>query len=604
MSPSAPSFRQGRRPWYLLLACIGACVLAVAPAVAERNLSIELEPSDTIGLDELVILRLTIEGGVSGPRGQPQFQLDNFRLINGPSQSTSISFVNGSTSSTLTLSWQLQGLAVGQARVHDISVRIGDQTYRLDDQQVEVIENAPPRQRRRANDPFERFFSNDPFFNGRRSSPFERRQRRREPREPPEVFLWAEAHPAQPFVGQQVTYTLYLFTQVDVRSVNPDKYPTYEGFWKEDIPQPEQLAPEMVNRDGKRFGRVVLLQKALFPRRAGRHAIEPVVAQLTALVPDSSRFGSLLPRSQEIERSSNEVVIDVRELPPAPPGFQGAVGRLRLRSTLEPRDLEVGDAATLTLTLDGRGHLQGIPTPALPELPGMRVFPPQQRSDENIAGKVVRGSRTWSFVLVPEKPGSWQLPAIEVPYFDPRKESYEIARTEPMDLEVRGATRQSTDSGQTVDLHPIRTAALPAVGNTLNGSKLAPWGFAIPWLAGLFILLWRRRGGGGGRSATRAQLLKDIDAAKREEQPRRVAAMLEEAWRNFLEERWQIPPGTASTQWGPLLGDKGAPQKAADELMQLADDLHYLRYAPKLSSTEGLRSELIDRCRRLVKSLR
>ena len=589
--------------WVWLLACLGA--LLADHAAAQPRVTVELDPADVVGLDELVILRVKIEGGATGPRGQPDFQLDNFRLVNGPSQSTSISFVNGATSSTLTLSWQLQALEVGQAAVRDIVVRIADQTYRVDDRQVQVIEQAPPRQRRRARDPLDRFFTNDPFFNDDRRSPFNRRPRRRQPQEPPEVFLRAEATPQRPYAGQQVTYTLYLFTQVDVRSVNPEQLPTFEGFWKEDIPQPDQLAPEMVTRDGKQFGRVVLLQRALFPRRAGRHEIEPVVASLAALVPDSSPFGSLLPRTQEIQRTSNRVVLDVQELPsPSPAGFQGAVGRLRLQSSLEPRTLEVGEAATLTMTLDGSGHIQGVPAPKLPELPGIRVFPPQQQSQESLSGKVVRGSRTWSFVLVPEKPGDWQLPAIEVPYFDPRRERYEVATTETMSLEVRGATRSSTEDGQTIDLHPIRTAALPAVGGGIRWSSVATWLMGIPWVLGSLLLLWRSRSRTSGYGPVRRRLLAAIDAAKREEQPRQVATLLEDGWRDYLEARWEIPPGTASTQWATALQAQGAPRDAADELVELANDLHYLRYAPKLSSTEGLRSDLIERCRRLVKTLR
>ncbi len=583
---------------------LGLSLWLSGPGIAERRVSVELEPAPSVGLDELAVLRIKIEGGVTGPQGQPHFELDNFRLISGPAKSTSISFVNGASSSSMTLSWQLQALAVGQAKVHSIAVRLGDQTYRLDDQQVTVIENAPVRQRRRRSDPLDNFFSNDPFFSRRDDSRLQRRQRRREPREPPEIFLRAEVEPARPYAGQQVTYTLYLFTQVDVRSVNPETLPTFEGFWKEDIPQPDQLAPQMVQRDGKQFGRVVLLQRALFPRRAGRHEIEPMVATLAALIPDSGPFGSLVPRAQEIRRSSNRVVIDVQELPPPPPGFQGAVGRLRLNASLEPSNLEVGDATTLTLRLDGSGHLQGIPAPVLPEIPGVRMFPPQQQSSESLSGEVVRGERTWSFVLVPEKPGSWQVPAIEIPYFDPRRQRYDVARSEAMPLEVRGATQHAKDSGQTIDLHPIRTAALPAVGGGNGNGKLSPWLLGLPWVLVLGLWLGRRQGDGHSHGASRRQLLKSIEHAKEEDQPRRVAAILEDAWRHFLEDRWQIPPGTASPQWGPLLSAKGVPQTTADELMQLADDLHYLRYAPKLSTTDGLRSELIERCRRLLKRLR
>jgi hypothetical protein len=42
---------------------------------------------------------------------------------------------------------------------------------------------------------------------------------------------------------------------------------------------------------------------------------------------------------------------------------------------------------------------------------------------------------------------------------------------------------------------------------------------------------------------------------------------------------------------------------ALNELGQLLDDLEYLRYAPQLSTTGTLRSEVLARCRRLLRRL-
>jgi hypothetical protein len=95
-----------------------------------------------------------------------------------------------------------------------------------------------------------------------------------------------------------------------------------------------------------------------------------------------------------------------------------------------------------------------------------------------------------------------------------------------------------------------------------------------------------------------------LKAASHEKRPRQVAALIEEAWREFLAARWEIPQGTPSTRWGQLLDHSGLPHGAATELVKLADDLHYLRYAPKLSSTEDLQEELVERSRKLVKALR
>jgi hypothetical protein len=68
-----------------------------------------------------------------------------------------------------------------------------------------------------------------------------------------------------------------------------------------------------------------------------------------------------------------------------------------------------------------------------------------------------------------------------------------------------------------------------------------------------------------------------------------------------LAERWHVPQGAPSTQWGRLLAERGADAPGAEELVRLADDLHYLRYAPKLSSISELREDLLRRSRKLAR---
>jgi len=81
------------------------------------------------------------------------------------------------------------------------------------------------------------------------------------------------------------------------------------------------------------------------------------------------------------------------------------------------------------------------------------------------------------------------------------------------------------------------------------------------------------------------------------------AAELEEAWRTFLQDRWELSPGTPSTHWRLELERHGADPKASEELEKMSEDLHYLRYAPQLSSTEALQHELVQRSRQILKSL-
>jgi hypothetical protein len=332
--------------------------------------------------------------------------------------------------------------------------------------------------------------------------------------------------------------------------------------------------------------------------------------ELIVRVVERRFFGPPMSRPEQLTASSPPVAVEVRALPPAPAGFSGAVGRLALQARLEPRELAVGEAATLTLTLAGEGNLQGVRAPELPERRYLEVFPPQQQADEEVRGESVRGRRSWSWVVVPERPGRYALNLPEVPFFDPQTASYRLASAPVVELAVRPAEPGSAAAA--ARLHSIRSAALPAAPATASARRLEgllPWLFALPWAGVVAGIVWRRNGGraglGRGRGGTPAKVLAGrLREAEGEERPRQAAARIEEAWRDYLAARWSLPPGTASTVWAERLAAQGAEREAARELVQLADDLHYLRYAPQLSATETLRREAVERSRRLLRRLR
>ncbi len=579
-----------------LVAALGF-TLAAAPATAgELEATIRLTP-ERIGLSELA--KLEIEARRSGfgrLRFEPLFELENLELVAGPFEVSETSAVNGSFSRALRLTWQLRPRATGPASVHSVRLRLAGEVVALPDRAIEVqVEptglGAPRREERRRLDPWERFLGG--------GSPLERW---REGERPPRVFLRAEVEPERPYVGQQAVYTLYLYTQDDVDAIQSKALPEFRGFWVRDLPTEQHLATEMVEVDGARYGRVALLRKAIFPLRPGPHELAPAVMELVVRVLERRFFAPPVARPEAMTAESSPLLVHVRPLPPAPAGFGGAVGSLALAARLEPKELAVGEAATLTLTLSGAGNLQGVHAPELAERRHLELFPPQQQGGEEVRGTTVVGTRTWSWVLVPERAGRYPLRLPEIPYFDPRSATYRLASAPVLELVAQPAPAHA--GATPARLHSIRSAAVPR-GPAQRVEGLLPWLFALPWAAVLAIVLARRRNGaaGGGPAPARqlAQLLREAEAEAR---PRQAAARIEEAWREFLAARWALPPGTPSTTWAERLRGAGADGDAAAELVRLADDLHYLRYAPQLSATEALQREAVERSRRLLRRLR
>ncbi len=564
------------------------------------QLSARLEP-EVIGVDEIATLIVDIgSGGFGSLRvGPPSFALENLEIVAGPSRSENFRFVNGETSRSVSFRWRLRPLATGAAHVRGLSVELGETRHRLPDLEARVEEVAPPGRRAAAPAPQDPFATLFPELFPRREA--------RATGPPPKVRLQAVVEPARPFVGQQAVYSLFLLTQADIRSVQPRVLPELEGFWVKDLTLPAEPRPEWVEVGGERFGRVALLQKAIFPLSAGPVEIGAATVDVVASVAELAAFGAPFGRLTELRRTSAPVVVDVRPLPAAPAGFRGAVGSLRFDATLDPPAVTAGEATTLTVALSGSGNLRTLPDPELDLPAGIRSFPPESRSDEQLVKGRLQSSRTWRYVLVPEQPGTHLLPPVELVYFDPERAAFQRTATPALALTARPRSGELAASTPPPAPRPGEAAA--AAPPAAEGERAARPRAAAPLAAvaataavGLLALFWRRQR--SPRQLSRRRLLARLAAVRHETRPRQAAERIEEAWREYLAERWHLPSGAPISEWGHLLAGQGVRPAEAEELAAFLADVHQLRFAPELAATEALSGDLVERSRALARALR
>lgn len=584
-----------------ILAALLAVGCAAAAAAADVEVSASLEPRN-LAAGDLAELAFEARGGMfDRVQFRPAFELENFELVAGPMQSSQISIVNGATSRSFRLSWRLRALAAGPAAVRDVAADFGGRRLELPTLRAAV--RAAPADR-------------DPAAGGRRlgasaadAAGAAGSRRRTEP----QVFLRAEAAPLQPWTGQQVTYSLWIYTQVRVDSLSLTEPPAFPGFWVDEVAVPDDSEGETVDVDGELYLRKLLLRRALFPLHPGRYELAPSEISLLVNAAVTDFFGPAFARPERLTRRSQPIVVEARPLPPLPPsppapaalaGFEGLVGNVALTARLSPPELAVGEAATLDLALTGGGHLAGTRAPQLAVPPGLKALAAAGGGGSTVDGTRVGGSRRWSYALVPERAGVYRLPPVEIPYFDPAAGEYRLASSEPLVLSARPGDAVAEGPAPAA-AHPIRSAALPAArGPGWRG--LLPWLFALPWGVVLVVALARRHTAAGRDDADRParHFAQRLAAVATDERAKTAAAAIEGAWRELLAARWKVAAETPAARWRQRVGEAGADPAAAADLGALVDDLHYLRYAPQLSAVGALRSELIDRSRSLEPRLR
>jgi BatD DUF11 like domain len=633
----------------LALACPLAVPLAVLLAMAPAPLAaaspftvnVSLAPA-VIGVDETATLTIEAAGGGFGSfRFEPRYVLENLEPVGGASRFDDFSLINGSLSHSSRFSLQLRPLAAGPARVRSLVVAVNGQLVRLPDQQIRVQEQpagqpgagaggmrSPTPQPPEPEDLIDQLFGN--------GSPFAQAQRP----QGPAAFLRAELQPARPRQGEQAIYSIYLYTRQDVAAISATDMPSFRGFWVRDLPQPEHLVPEMVNIGAERYGRVAMIRKALFALRPGHHVLEPAGCDVVVEPPNRGFFGPP-SRPAQLHLRTPELAVEVQPLPPPPAGFAGLVGQVSLAAKLQPYNLRLGDGATLAITLAGAGHLEGVPAPRLEVPAGLTVFPPQQQSEDHVSGGTVVGRRTWTFVIVPNRPGIYSVRPPAVSFFDPVHGQYRQAESPPLALTALpapavGAAGKAAAPGTGAALPSGRGAALPGRPPLPWPWQARGWPGLLSWLAlaggvvlALLLARLRRRrdrrlplpastvsavsaepagpaamAAPAGTAAPSGEVEQRLREAAREDRPRQAAALVEEGWRGYLAGRCGLPTTTPAARWGAVLAAQGIAADIADEVARLAEELHYLRYAPQLSTTGAVRDEMLARSRQLLRRLR
>ena len=204
--------------------------------------------------------------------------------------------------------------------------------------------------------------------------------------------------------------------------------------------------------DGRQYT-VLRFEKLLIPRVSGSVSIPEATVTFVTPKPSPSRrtdpfddffggslFSGVFGGRRELETlaiPSNRPQIEVLDLPSEgrPERFSGWIGEFQLRTDAKPTSVAVGEPVTLGLTVSGSGLLATAQFPALDELPELtrdfnvpsEIGAGESRGDEKFFIQTLRARHD----------GVSEIPAIELPYFDPRAGSYRIARSEPIALEVQ-----------------------------------------------------------------------------------------------------------------------------------------------------------------------
>jgi len=415
-------------------------------------------------------------------------------------------------------------------------------------------------------------------------------------------------------VGEPVTATLKIYHRANLAGFENAKFPSFKGFWSQEVESPSNIEFQREQVDGVMYNSAVLRRWVLIPQKSGDLSIEgaEVVCLVNVQRPRSSGspfddfFGTNYATvRQRVTTPARK--LHVAALPAgAPASFSGGVGQFKVSAKVSKDSLKAHDAASLIVTINGKGNIALVEAPKINFPPDFEVYDVKTTVNTDKSGTT--GSKTFEYPFIPRSHGDFELGPIQFSYYDVNARRYETATAPAIPISVARSTTTSTpsvDSGTTLvvdrkgvkslgdDIRFIRTKTSLKSGKSFFVYSGLWWSLiAVILVAGIgfwlgFRKIAARRAdvvGTRNRKATK-QALKRLSQAREFLQKNLYTAFYEELHRSllgFVSDKLAMDMAEQTKEnISASLTEGGVAKEVADEFVELISACEEARYSPE-----------------------
>ena len=568
------------KPKYLII-YISFLLLASSQAIAQDKEAITFEvklSKNRLGINER--LRVDFEMNKDGDNFTPP-DFEGFRVLMGPSQSISSSWINGVRSYSKTYSYTLAPTSRGKFTIKQATITIDGKVYKSLSKNVEVTAAVDkPNDQMSVED-----FADD------------------------NLHLIAEVSKTSPYLNEaiSVVYKLYVSPTINVSNFRPLDNPKYNNFWSQDMPF-TRYDVQNGTYEGKAYRYVVLKRVVLYPQKSGELTIEPLSLDVTLEVPTNKRdfFGGRIYTQTNKTVSAGKRVISVKPLPTEgkPSDFGGAVGSFEFSVSTSKTTLNASESLQATIMVKGNGNLKLFQLPE-PSLPGaLEVYEPEFNEEVRTTLSGMKGKVSNNYTIVPSFRGKYPIPSISFSYFDPELEMYKSVASDEIMINVMegplgsgaiasGASAinkqtviNSNDQFNFIKLKPNLTVI--GTNYFFGSTRFYFWLFSPFLLIPIAVLFGKRREAIAsdvvGNKIKKANKLarKYLSEAKRALGDKEAFYIaLEKALHNYLKAKLKIETSEFSKdKIASLLSKKGIDETTKHAFVDLLKNCEMARYSP------------------------
>lgn len=414
---------------------IAAFLLIAIFQMSAQNV-IRVEAPDVVAVNEQFNVTFIIEGEKS-PSDFHWSEGDDFQLVWGPQKgsSSSIQIINGKRSSShqTTFTYILIPKSTGTFQLPVATAMLSGDKIASSSVSIQVVSDGASASQ-----------SSGQGGNGAKSSGGGQTSSTGDISSG-DLFLRLSLSRSEVVIGEPITATLKIYQRVNVVGFENAKLPTFNGFWSQETFAPTNIEFKRESLDDKIYNTALLRTYVLIPQQSGTITIEP--AELVCLVnvraaqsASSSLFDRFFQDEYQTIRkrvTTPAVKVKVNPLPAGQPAsFGGGVGNFGISARLTTDNLKTHDAASLIITVSGRGNVALLEEPKVNFPPDFEVYDTKTTENTDKSNGGTSGSKSFEYPFIPRSHGDFTIEPVEYSYYDVNAGKYVTLRTEPLHVKV------------------------------------------------------------------------------------------------------------------------------------------------------------------------
>lgn len=417
-------------------------VLAIFSASAAEKVTFEANSPLTVAVGEAFRVEFALNAKPDGDTFKaPSFE--GFDVLAGPaiSQGSSVQIVNGSMTKSVsyTYTFVLLPQAAGNVTIGAAEVKVDGSSYRTRPLPIEIVNEGEGSRAQQQQGGSNRADDTQADAQSRIGKD--------------DILLRAVVSRSSVYKNEPLHVAFKLYTRVPYVNIVPESAPSFNGFWSQDLSDPNSARVGRETYAGKVYETRVLYDYLLYPQQVGSLTIDPVDMTVVAQVVVQSRhadpfFGGgrevfNVPRKVQSQRAT----VQVKALPAgAPASFSGAVGNFTMNTQFPSERIAANSGATVTVKISGTGNLTFVQAPKLPLPTSFEQYNVKTTESINTLATGISGYRQFEYPFIARAEGTYDIEPIEFTYFDPQRVQYVTLKSKPLTLEITPDARGGGDA--------------------------------------------------------------------------------------------------------------------------------------------------------------